>query len=118
MLLSVPLTGRVISYNPLIGDDNDPVRIIDVDLGDVSWNLISIDTENDLALIEVTPAEYSDEAAQPTGELDGEGQPVYAKRKLTDQEKQALLDNVKAKIQGKSIDDLYRISKCPRLKKP
>lgn len=118
MQISVPLTGRVISYNPLIGDEVDPVRLIDIDLGDVSWELVSIDLEHDLALIEVTPADEADEAATPTGETDEEGNPTMASRKLSSEEKQDLLDNVKSMIQDKSIDQLYKQSKSARLKKP
>jgi len=115
MLISIPLTGRVISYDPLIGDDDDPIRLIDIDLGDVSWELVNIDLEHDLALIDVTPA---DEGDFPTGKIDKEKNPIMTHRRRTNKEKQGLLDNVKSMIQDKSIDELYRVSKSARLKKP
>lgn len=38
--IKLPLTGTLISLKPLLGDDNDPVRVINLDLGDVSWQAV------------------------------------------------------------------------------
>jgi len=63
MRIRVPITGTVKDFNPdefardgigVYGDDGDPIRV-DVDLGHVSWRLVSIDLENDEAEIEVAP---------------------------------------------------------------
>jgi hypothetical protein len=115
MKVSIPLTGTLISYNPIVGDLNDPVRPLHIDLGNVSWQLVSLDLEHDLALIEVTPADAGD---FPTGKIDKVGLPIYEQRKLTDIEKQALLDKVKAMVIGKTADELYALTKQLRLKKP
>jgi len=96
-------------------DDDDPIRPINIDLGNVSWKLVSLDLEHDLALIDITPA---DEEDAPTGQLNGQGKQIMKVRSLTAEDKQALLDNVKNMIQNKSMDELYRISKSARLKKP
>lgn len=116
MKISVPLTGTVVSYNPLIGDDNDPVRPIDISFGhNIQWELINIDLENDLALLDIS---VDEEAGFPTGEKDAEDEPVLEMRPITDEEKQTMLNNAKAMIQDKSIDQLYKQSKSARLKKP
>ena len=116
MYLSIPLTGRVVSYNPLIGDDNDPVRPISIDLGcNVSWTLISIDLEHDLALIDIA---VEDRCQFPTGKVDENNEPIMDRRVATAKERQAFLDNAKSLIQDKSIDRLYEQSKSARLKKP
>ena len=61
MRIKVPIIGTVTQFNPKFaeldgigigGDPDDPVRI-DIDIGDVSWKLISVDPENDVAEIEV-----------------------------------------------------------------
>jgi hypothetical protein len=115
MQISVPLTGTAISLNPIIGDPEDPIRLIALDLGNVSWQLVILDLENDLALVEITPA---DEGDYPTGEVDGEGKPVYKRRRLTPAEKQKLLDDIKEKLLSKPVDELYWGTKSARLKKP
>jgi hypothetical protein len=95
MKISVPLTGTLISYNPMIGDQHDPVRPVELNLGDVSWQLISLDLERDLALIEVTPSPA-----------------------LSDIDKRKCLENIKSLLLTKSADDLYKLTKSPKLKKP
>ena len=69
MQLIVPMTGKVIDFDPtraeldgsgVSGDPNDPVRV-DIDLGNVSWKLVSIDLEAKEAEIEITPADNLDE---------------------------------------------------------
>lgn len=104
MKISIPLTGTLISYNPEIGDTSDPVRIINLNLGNVSWQLISLDLVNDLALIEVTPADE--------GDFSG------VRRPLTAVEKQKLLDDVKSLLLNNSVARLYQISGSARLVKP
>lgn len=61
MRIKVPIVGTVTEYNPrfaeldgigISGDPDDPVRV-DINLGEVSWSLVSVDLENDVAEIEV-----------------------------------------------------------------
>lgn len=115
MNISIPLTGTLISYQPTLGDLHDPVRPIELNLGNVSWRLISLDLEYDLALVEVTAAEEQD---FDTGRLDQDSKPIYERRRLTEAQKQGLLDNVKSLLLDNSVDKLYELSKSPRLRKP
>lgn len=56
MRFLVPLTGTLLTYGPT-GDPDDPVRVVDLDLGDVRWHAVGFDLENDLVEIEVSGAE-------------------------------------------------------------
>ena len=115
MRLSIPLTGTVLVENPLVGDDNDPVRPIDIDLGNVSWTAMGIDLENEVMVIEVEPADTVDE---PTGEVDGEGNPVYRLRPATAEEKAGFLQHAQGLIMEHTKDEPYEMSGCARLKRP
>ena len=96
MRMKVPLSGKAISFNPKLadmdkvgvsGDNNDPIRV-DIDLGNVSWRLISIDLEAKEAEIEVTPANSIEE-------LKAGGDPEKSEdlitRQVSDAEKQSFL---------------------------
>lgn len=116
MRLIVPLTGTVKNYGDEgYGDLNDPIRIIDLDLGNVSWELLALDFENEVAEIEVRPSEV---ISKDTGQVDSEGRPIYTTRSATSEEKQGFLDYAKTLIQGHTVNELYQISGSPRLKKP
>lgn len=121
MRLEIPLTGTVKvegsvwGDGKLKGDDKDPIRSLDIDLGNVSWTMIDIDLENEVMVIEVSPAE---EISEDTGEIDGEGKPIYQSREATEQEKIGFLQHAKDLIEGHTKDELYAMSKCPRLKRP
>ena len=98
MRVKIPVTGTLLEYNretgEVTGDPNDPIRI-DVDLGNVSWELVSLDVDNGIAKIEVVPSEMMSE---DTGKKDKDGKPIIETRPTTEAEKQALLDNVSAKV--------------------
>lgn len=121
MKLTIPLTGTVLvegsvfGNGKLKGDPNDPIRPIDIDLGNVSWTMVDVDLENEVMEIEVEPAE---EVSEDTGQVNGEGEPIYTKRKVTEQEKIAFLQHAKDLVQGHTKDELYLISKCSKLKRP
>lgn len=125
MKIKIPLTGKVTEYHPELdgtcpssgvsGDLNDPVKPVPIDLGNVSWKLVNIDLENDLAEIEV---ESSDRISLLTGKLDGEGNPIYETRQATEQEKQGFLDYAKNLVESHTKDELYSMSKAKRLVKP
>ena len=124
MRLKVPVTGRVLDYDPVagqldglgvIGDPNDPVRLVNINLGNVSWRLVSIDIENDLAEIEVTPGKYIS-IVKDGGTPDNPGD--WVSRPATKKEKQEFLDNVKQIIESKTTDELYAMSGSRRLVKP
>jgi hypothetical protein len=101
MRLNVPLKGKVLSYDPaaaqldglgIVGDPNDPIRV-DIDLGNVSWRLISIDLENDTAEIEVSPAEEV--------RVDPSNPENRQMRKATEAEKSQFLTHAQGVVKGK-----------------
>jgi hypothetical protein len=58
MRIKIPITGTVISEGTiwdgkLLGDPNDPIRMINIDLGNVSWEAVDVDLENEVMEIEV-----------------------------------------------------------------
>ena len=124
MRLIIPITGNVLAYDPvsaeidgigIVGDPNDPVRIINIDLGNVSWRLVTIDLESDLAEIEVSPGETVSQLKDGGNPNNPEG---WLSRQATEQEKQAFLNYAKNLVESHMIDDLYTMSKSNRLVKP
>ena len=121
MRLTIPLTGTVIregsvwGEGKLSGDPDDPIRPVDIDLGNVSWKMIAVDIENEEMEIEVSPGER---VSEPTGEVAAEGKLVYTSRKATSGEKVSFLQQAKDLIEGHTKDDLYTMSKSKRLVKP
>lgn len=120
MRLKVPLTGRVLDYDILaakydgigvVGDPNDPVEPIAINLGHVSWRLVTIDLINDLAEIEVSPAENIN--VLKDGNLKD-----WTSRASTPIERQGFLDNAKSLVESHTVDELYTMSKAKRLVKP
>lgn len=120
MRLRIPLTGTVLvegdvfGKGDLKGDPVDSIRPVDIDLGNVSWTMVGIDLVNETMEIEVTPAEEIDE---DTGEKDGDGKSIYRRRKAAELEKAALLEHARNLIEGHTKEELYLISKCPKLKR-
>lgn len=106
MKLTLPLTGTVLvegsvwGAGDLMGDDKDPIRPVDIDLGNVSWTVVDVDLENEVMVIEVKPSE----------ELDG--------RPATAEEKTAFLQHAQRLVMEHTRDELYQMSGCHRLKRP
>jgi len=115
MKIAIPLTGKVVSEIPLIGDDFDGIRPVDIDLGNISWILDHIDLVNEVAVIEVTPSEY---ITVDTGKKDTEGKPIFEHRKATVEEKQDALLKIQDLIYNHTREELYEMSKCHKLKRP
>ncbi len=124
MRLKVPITGTVLEYDPraaqldgigVVGDPNDPVELIKIDLGRGGWRLVTIDLENDLAEIEVSPAK--DISVLKDGGNPDEPED-WTSRPATDQEKQGFLDHVKDVVESHTVDELYALSNSKRLVKP
>lgn len=129
MRIKIPMTGTVKDYDPelaaldgvgISGDDNDPVRVVNLDLGGVFWRLVSIDLENDLMEVEISPPEMADIPV-----LDGEGKPVledgkpkFIARLLTAEEKQQVLANAQRIIESHTADEIYALTGDKRLVKP
>lgn len=130
MRLKIPITGTVIDYDPeaakldgigISGDNNDPVRVVSLDLGNISWHLVTIDLENSLMEVE---AEASEKIDVPV--LDTEGKPVLnedgipevSTRPTTPAEKQQILDNAQHILESKTSDEIYSLTGDKRLVKP
>lgn len=124
MRLKIPLTGTVLSYDTelaeyrgssgIAGDLNDPIRPVPIDLGNVSWRLIAIDLENDLAEIEVKPSENINtvrDGGNPDNPEDRFTRPS------TEQERQGFLNYAKNLVESHTKDELYAMSGKKRLVK-
>lgn len=121
MKLTIPLTGTVLvegsfrGDGKLTGDPEDPIRPVDIDLGNVSWTLIEVDLENEVMVIEVEPAEELDE---DTGKKDAEGEPIYRRRQATKQERKGFLQYARDLVMNHTKDELYQMTGSPKLKRP
>lgn len=140
MRMKIPITGTVKQVEPcIIGDDNDPIRLIEIDLGNVSWRLIHLDLEAEEMEIEVTPSdsfnepdldEHGIQKTKPALDEHGvqredeEGKPLLKPafkplRLATDQEKAQFLEQARNySLERKTKAELYTLSKSPRLKNP
>lgn len=117
MRMKIPITGTVKKIHPYIsGDNNDPIRPINLNLENVSWKLITLDIENEYMEIEVTP---SPEIRYDTGEVDNEKEPIFITRPTTVEEKAHLIEGARnLSLERMPKDDLYALSGSPRLKNP
>jgi len=110
MILTMPLTGKVLiegnifGAGDLTGDANDPVRPIDIDLGNVSWKVVSIDLDAGVMAIDVTPVDVVP---------DGDGQ-----RAATEAEKLTFLEYAQGKIEPFTKEQLYAQSGNTPLQRP
>ena len=122
MMLVIPLTGTLLVINPLAGDPNDPVRPVDLDLGNVSWQMVSVDLENEVMVVDVSPgATISEPELNPDGSPKvgpESGKAVYKTRLTTDEEKQGFLDHAQELTMNHTKDELYTMSGCSRLRGP
>jgi len=127
MMLSIPLTGTVLvegsvhGAGALVGDDNDPIRPVDIDLGNVSWTMVDVDLENEVMIIEVEPGETVEEPdIDESGKqkVDDEGNPVYKPRPATKEEKIGFLQHAQRLVMEHTKDELYKMSGCHRLRRP
>lgn len=122
MRLTVPITGTVMVEGTmqdgnLEGDKNDPIRLISIDLGYVSWQLINIDLDNEVAVIEVTPSDYRCKTTGHKVIINGKETDEYKTRIATKQEKTQALQYAHDLV-NHTKDELYTMSKCSRLKRP
>lgn len=117
ILLEVPITGTVKQVEPcILGDDDDPIRLIDVKLGNVSWRLIELDLDNEIMKIEVIS---SPTTGYDTGQKDKEDKPIWTDRPTTPEERAELIENARNhSLERMSKQALYALSKSPKLKNP
>lgn len=123
MKLKIPITGTVLEYDPVagqidgigvVGDNNDPVKPINIKLGNVSWRLVTIDLENDLVEIEVSPGELISllkDGGNPDNPED------WTSRPATEEEKQGFLNYAKSQVESHTVDELYAMTNSSRLVK-
>ena len=113
MRLKVPFTGTVLDYDPeaaqidglgISGDPDDPIQLIDIDLGEQAWRLISLDLEAGLAEIEIT-ADARVKKVRDGGKDGVEAD--WIDRPTTEQEKQALLDYARSQVEPYTKDQLF-----------
>lgn len=120
MRLIIPITGTVLvegslADGSLTGDNNDPIRPVSLDLGNVSWKMVDVDLKNEVMIIEVEPGGI---VSEPTGELGAGNKPVYRTRPATAEEKLGFLQHARHLIESHTKDELYQMSGCSRLKRP
>lgn len=126
MRLKIPMTGTVIDFNPesykldnigISGDNNDPVRVVNLNLGGVAWHLVSIDLENDLMEVEV---EAPEQVTEPRLDANGKpvkSEPLYIQRPTTPVEKRQILDNAQHILESHTVDEIYTLTGDKRLVK-
>ncbi len=124
MKITLPLTGTVKAIQPghkpglveIYGENEDPIRPVHVDLGDVSWVLVEMDLDAEEMTIEVTAAPTT---KYDTGKVDEEGKPIYAGRPATEQEKADRVAYAQShSLSHMSHQALYALSGSPPLKNP
>lgn len=121
MILTIPLTGTVLlegevhGKGNLVGDPDDPIRPIDLDLGNVSWRMVDIDLDNEVMVIEV---EAGEKVSEPTGATSDEDVSIHITRLATKKEKAGFLKYARELINNRTKDELYTLANCPKLKRP
>lgn len=112
MRIEIPLTGTVLVEGQahgdgrLEGDPADPIRPINIDLGNVSWHMINVDLDREVMIVEVEGGEYT---SDPDTNMS---------RPSTPADKAAALAHVQGLIHGKSKAELYKQSGSARLRRP
>ena len=109
MRVKIPLTGTRLPDGG--GDPNDPVSVITLELGDVSWRAVSWDWDNGLVEVELI------ERPRHSKEVDAGGNPIFTEPLIAYQARRdAALDHVRSLLVDKTPDELYALSGSPRLK--
>lgn len=98
MRLRIPLTGHLIADGK--GDLEDPVRAINLNLGNLRWSAVSYDFDAGIMEVEAEVRKDPDESEEQ-----------YQRRR------QLILDNAKHLLESHTIDELYQMSGSARLKK-
>lgn len=121
MRLTLPITGTVKREGSVHGDGllegapDDPIRLIGISLGNVSWKMVDVDLEKEEMAIEVTP---SDMISIPTGEIDENGEDKFIERKATLEEKADALEFVRMIAEEYTKEELFAVTGDERLRRP
>lgn len=128
MIVTVPITGKLVSYDPKtrigVGSDESPIAPLDFNKllpegCDFRWDAVLYDYEEGVAIVEVTFAKQV-----TVTEWDGTKDPPepIAWRRETDAEfyrRQAATEKViRDTLEGRSADELYEVTKEPRVVMP
>jgi len=128
VILMIPITGKLTSYDPKnkigVGSDDNPIRPLDFNKllpegCDFRWDAVSYDFEGGMAIVEITFSKKTtvtrwDNSKDPPEPLawERESDAEFYERQA-DTEK--LLWGV---FQGKTADELYKMTEEPRLIMP
>lgn len=128
MILMVPITGKLISYDPKtkigVGSDDNPIRPLDFNKlipegYDFRWDAVSYNYEGGMAIVEITFAKKTivtewDKTKDPP-------EPLAWKRESDAEFYKRQADTEKilwSTFEGKTADELYEITGELRLKMP
>ena len=129
MILRVPITGKLISYDPKpkvgIGSDDNPVRpltfkkLLPEPEPDFRWDIVSYDFEGGMAIVEIT---FSKKTTVTKYDNSKDPPEALAWEKESDAEfykRQADIEKILwAVLHEKTADELYKITGEPRLEMP
>lgn len=135
MGLRIPLTGTVEERDAegrFSGNADDPIRIIDIDIGDIAWQAISFDLDNGFVEVEADvpkarliklpgkPARYGHELSQVELDDINQGRVIPGLEDEPEAQYQArrtqILNNARQLLEGHTVDELYQMSGSPRLR--
>jgi len=134
MRLSIPITGTAIidKDGRVSGDPDDPIRVINLNVGDVAWKTVSLDLEAGLMEVEADvpraqlvkshgkPVRYVSDLSSEEVEDINQGRVFPTFEDEPEAQYQArrpqVLNDAKQLLEGHTIDELYQMSGSPRLK--
>lgn len=113
MRIKIPLTGTLVTEDPDTGDPEDPVRVINLDLGDVAWQAVAFDWDAGLVEVELEVPRHTGRHDPDTGKAFPDEPPAkHATRRA------AALSRVKSLLLDHTVDELYGMAGDPRLRRP
>lgn len=110
IIVEIPLTGEVISKDPIIGNPDDPVSLLPMRI-DAEMRVLSFDWEKGTAMVEIFTKKKRrrfDDAGNP---LPDETDAAHEGRRIAEFAKARVITN-------KSTAQQYADSRKPRLKNP
>ena len=128
MIIRVPITGKLISYDPKakvgVGSDDNAIRPLDFNKllpegCDFRWDAVSYDYEGGMAIVEITffkkttVTEWDDSKDPPEPIAWRKEKDVEFYNRQADTEK-----IIRDTFEGKSADELYKMTGEPRVKMP
>ena len=128
MILRVPITGKLVSYDPKtkigVGSDDDPVRPLDFNRllpeeCNFRWDIVSYDYEGGMAIVEITFSKITTETEWDKSKNPPEPLAWRRESDVEFYERQAATEKLLWNaLDGKSADELREITKEPKLIMP